>query len=203
MAGSRDWNINGETLVRVKGAGALANLTTGLPQVWELGLALEAVRVRPRFVHHDVHCDDFGPEIPAEVMVLLADVTVRMDLVHYDHTVLDACLAESLGGSVDAQGRPAPGTLAGAGTLLGGNNAPGAAGCHFISLTLTSPVLAYPWRFPGAYLTGPAAEFPLGTEKTVVRVEWRCVPYTPYGTQDPTKELLSAGAILWDRNPDI
>lgn len=203
---ARDFIINGETLVKVKGMGALSQDPTVVspqPKLWELGLAADDVRVIPRFHHKDVMVDDFGPEVPAEVIWMLAEVGITMTLVHYDRGVLDRCLAESMGGW--ATGVQEAGTLTGMGTLMGGGRPRFSENCHFISLNLLSPVLAQPWRFPTAYLAGLPAEVPLGTKRSLVRLNWRAVPYRPFFTTadgTTTQEIKSAGAVLWDREAD-
>ena len=126
-------------------------------------------------------------------MLFRSDVTVTMNLIHVDRAVLDVCLQEAMGGAA------AVGALVRAGTRLGGNNARFAAGNHFISLNISSPITNKPWRFPYAFMTGPAAQFPLGTEKSVFVIQWRAIPYT----QDPWNAGLgSAGAIIWDHTSD-
>ncbi|MDE2098087.1 MAG: hypothetical protein KGL39_12610 [Patescibacteria group bacterium] len=196
----RDWVINGETLVKVSGNDVNFKTPLGKSNV-ELGLAEGPIRIRPRIVHRPIYADDYGPEVPAEVLYMLTDVTIDMTLIHYDYDILKRCIDESMGGtSVD-------GAMVGAGTPLGGgqpSTATGrAANNHYISLDLYSPVLSYPWRFQSAYLTGPAVEIPLGTHCSVTRVVWRAIPYNFPGNSIGTNgEVVSAGTSTWDHTLD-
>lgn len=185
---ARDYVISGETLVRVKG-----NPSSAIASLSELGLAEKEVRIVPRFIHQDVHTDDFGPEIPAEVLAMLADVTIRMTLVHYDKSILDTCLAESLGGGT-------PGVMPGAGVPMGAYSAVTTGNNHFISLNLLSPQLNFPWRFRAAYLANTPAEIPIGTERTLAVLTWRAIPYA--FPPSSVGEIQSKGTILWDRTLD-
>jgi hypothetical protein len=206
---TRDYVINGETLVKVKGNGALAS--SGFPgeaALWELGLASEAVRVVPRFSYQDVHTDDFGPNIPAEVMWMLADVRIEMVLVHYDRAVLDACISEAMGGISFPAGAIAP-----AGQCLGRGLPLFSSGNHYVSLSLMSPVLGVPWRFPASYLDSSPLIIPLGTERTLAHLSWRAIPYrlpawpgfNPSAIVNNFRsgaEIVSSGIVLWDQRID-
>ena len=232
----RDFQINGETLVRVRFGGHLAGgvgggvidgalfpgtapVAGGSGQLYELGLAVEDVTVMPQFSHKDVKCDDFGPDIPAEIIAMLAAVYVRMRLVHYDVNVLEAAQGEAFGGNA----APTVGAgatsmvMPGAGALLGHGLPIGMSGNHFVSLNLLSPQLLYPWQFPAAYLAGQPVEYPLGTEASMVSCVWRCVPYSYPGEGAGTaltasgssasgnpfgKEVSSSGRTLWNRTLD-
>jgi len=155
-------------------------------QLTELGLCEGPVRVRPRFFHHDIHTDDFGPNAAAEVQANLSEVTIEMTLLHYDKEALDACWAESLGGCGGSPAQQAlhaggyrAGIAAGAGQLLGNGLPMFSSGCHYISLSLSSQQLAYPWRFRTCHLAEPPVDIPLGTEKSAVKLNWRAIPYAP------------------------
>ena len=180
---SRDYHINGETLVQVKG-----RTDSAIGSLSELGLADSPVVVSPTFFHSDINVDAWG-DAAAEVQVMLAEIRVTMSLIHFDRTVLEECVRLS-------QGYPsAEGRLARAGTRLGGNNARFAAGNNFVGLNLTSPIEGRPWRFYFAYLINPPFSWPVGTEKSSVSVTWRVIPYT----QDPWQGGLGAGnQILYD-----
>ena len=78
---------------------------------------------------------------------------------------------------------------------MGGNVARFAAGNNFIGLNLTSPVASKPWRFYFAYLVAPPATFPLGTEKSIIGLQWRAIPFTVDPWQGGSGAL---GQILWD-----
>jgi len=215
---ARDFRVNGDCLVRVRfGAHVSGSITVTVPdvgtqsavsasgygpQVFELGLAAGPVVVSPRLFHQDVRCDDFGPDAPADVLAMLAEARLSMTLVHYDHDVLDRCLTEAMGGGE-------PGTLAPAGTPLGGLAKPGASGWHYVSVHLASPVLGRPWRFLNCHMDGQPAAVPLGVEKSAARVEFRAVPYwyddftLGSAASALPGEILSSGRVLWDRRaPD-
>lgn len=195
---ARDFWINGETMVYVKGRSdsAIASLT-------ELGLADSSIRITPNFRYDDIKVDAWG-EIPPEVQFMLSDVMITMTLVHFDRSVLATCLQLSQGGA------PSEGQMARAGQRLGNNQprfgpATGSpptgnnAGNNYIGLNLSSPVAGQPWRFYYTYLTGPPMEFPLGAERSVVTLHWRAIPYT----QDPYQGGLGAyGQYLWDHTLD-
>lgn len=190
---ARDFIINGETLVKVKGAeGAFTNDGPN-----ELGLTVDQVTVVPRWKHLDILADDFGPDIPAELMWNLADVIILMTLIHFDEGVLDRCMAQSMGGAKDDNGvLYAAGIMAGAGRQMGAMKALFDANNHFISLNLLSPVLNRPWRFPKSVLAENPVQYPLGVEKSAVKLVWRAIPYQ---VVNEDTEVKSAGSILWDR----
>lgn len=177
---SRDFQTSGECLVSVKGCGALAVIGSNgaTPKLWQLGLADTGIRIVPRFFHKDVIVDDFGPDVPAEVLVHLLDVTVHMNLIYYDTGVLESVMSESTGGSVDNLGAPTPGTYVGAGTPMGGGVPLLTKGNHYISLNLTAPQNGIPWHFPSAYLYQTPVELPIGTTASVCKLVWRAIAYT-------------------------
>ncbi len=185
---ARDFWVNGESMVYVKGASAsyIANLT-------ELGLSEGPIRIIPSYRHKDINLDAWGLAA-AEVQFMLAECQISMTLIHFDRTVLAACLQESLGATPLNEG-----TMNRAGARLGNGAAPFAATNHFISLNISSPVAGLPWKFPTTYLTGPPMEFPLGTEKSSVVLNWRAIPYTT----DPYNGGLGAlGTVLWTHTAD-
>src|ERR1700733_288058 len=125
----RDFVVNGECLVQVKG-GAQFGSGEAICVLSDLGLADSPVVITPTFYHKDILVDDFGPNVPAEVMWNIAEVNIRMALIHYDIDILDICMAEAMGGAPDnSPGFEFPdgeilspaGTLAPAGALLGNN----------------------------------------------------------------------------------
>lgn len=197
---ARDFFISGETLVRVKGStnGALQTAS-----VQDLGLAEEGIVITPRFVRKEIFIDEFGPEIPVELMSLLADVTVSMTLIQFDPVVLDACLSEAMGGPAP-EGTNTPGNYAGifkaAGSMLGRNSEIFENGCHYISLNLLSPVLNYPWRFFTSTLTDDPVSIPLGTKRSAVALKWRCIPYQLAGNDEENDTSASNG--IWDHELD-
>lgn len=189
---ARNWFVNGETLVNVKGRS-----DSSIGSLSELGLADGPIVIRPNFRHRDITLDAWGSEVPAEVQFMLADVTVEMTLVHIDRDVLDTCILESMAGA------PAIGQCRRAGALMGNNlarfAAGGATGNHYIGLNLSSPIGGKPWRFYFSYLTGPAMDHPVGTEKSLTRLTWRAIPYTtdPYGSGSGAQT-----SPIWDHVAD-
>ena len=197
---ARDFHIAGEAMVSVKQgspAGAIATLS-------QLGLAVGGIRISPTFHHLDIHTDDWGGGVPAEVMWMLCDVHIDMTLIHYDRTLLETCVQESMGGAIS------DGTLIGAGKPMGGLQSAGLASNHYIRLNLASPVDGRPWRFLSAYLAHRPLEMPLGTKASEVRLNWRAIPYQALNTAEglPTStyangnELKSAGVVIWDHTLD-
>ncbi len=176
-------------------------------------MASEGIRITPRFSHLDIHADDFGPEVPPEVLWQGADCEIRMTLVHYDSAMLDICLQQAMGGARQIVPPIGPtGIFGPIGTPMGSLLPLLASGNFYMSLNLASPVLGMPWHFPACYLTGPPVEIPLGTERTLAVCIWRAIPYVSTFTSGMTltssgsldtisfSEILSSGAILWDRN---
>ena len=187
---ARDFFINGETLVSVKGR---ADSAIGTLQ--ELGLSDTHIRVTPDFRHHELFVDSWG-EVPVDVQFMGATVTIAMTLIHLDRDVLDACLIESMAGA----GAGGVGALPRAGQRLGNNKDLLAAGGlgdgnNFISLNLSSPVAGKPWRFQSSFLASPPMDMPLGTHKSIVHLTWKAIPYVkdPYGNSTG-----SEGHVLWD-----
>lgn len=201
---SRDFIFNGECLVKVKGGAHMSGRAIG--DLTELGLSVDDVRITPRFVHADMKVDDFGPDIPADVMWNLADVTIRFTLIHYDEDALDVCLRESMGGGNILANA---GTFSTAGRPLGRGLPLLSSGNCFISLNLLSPILDKPWNFPASYLTGPPVEIPLGVNATKAVCTWRAIPYKPLVGSGQTivlsgrtQEIASSGVPLWFRALD-
>ncbi len=217
----RDFVVNGETLVQVKGGQHLSGNQIAI--VSELGLASEGIRISPHYFHTPINADDFGPNVSPEMQWQLAYVDIDMTLIHTDAYVLDVCMAESMGGTIPISGAVVSsgafsgtlidgvmqraGILNPAGTLLGNGCEILRSGCHYISLNLTSPVLDYPWRFRHSYINGQPLEIPLGTSVSLYRVNWRCIPYAPlrYGVtyrevnsmlDNPTAIMLSGRLVI-------
>lgn len=203
----RDFVVNGETLVRVKGGSHTGSyLSGGISVNTDLGLAVDSIRVIPKFVRKDIYVDDFGPDIPAEVLFMLGECTIQMGLVHYDPVILNTCVAEGMAGG---GGGNLDGVMAPAGTPMGALIPVFSSGCHYVSLNLLSPQLNLPWRFRACYLNDPPFNLPLGTEKSIPMLNWRAIPYTapqtaslstsPGAGPSPPGELISSGIQLWDR----
>jgi len=191
----RDFVIQGESLVNVK-----ANPNTLMPSSTQLGLAYDAIRVRPIVHHEDCTVDAWG-SAPADVQWMLAEAHVTMNLTHVDPAILQECVRLSMGG---ATGTTAGfGSFARAGTRLGNNQPRFAVGNNYIGLNITAPIDNLPWRFFFAYLMDPPFEWPLGTRRSIISLNWRVVPFT----QDPAGIVggVITGATnyqLWDRGSD-
>lgn len=188
----RSYNVYGETLIRVKG-GPQSSLITST----DLGLTNEPIVITPRFYHKDIPVDDFGPEVPAEILRMPVDISIQMTLVHYDATVLALCTRETLGNSPDILNLD--GVLGSAGEPMGKALALFARGNRYISVNLISGLFLAqgkrPIRFRCCYLDGKPLEIPLGTTRTLVKLNWRCIPYVQPNSND---EILSEDAVLFD-----
>jgi len=182
------------------------NFIQTFPSMFELGLAQEGISISPRSFHKDINVDDFGPDVPPEIMYNLTDVGIRMKMIHYDNTVLKLAIAESFAGGA---GLDVPeGVLAPAGSMMGRGKPLFASGNHFVSMSILSPVLREPWHFPTCYLREQPFEYPLGTEKSVVDLNWRAIPYVPLlvsgyvpAASGRFQEITSRRPVLWNRNP--
>ena len=203
-------------MVSVKGNNALYEEMpdkSRKPGLWELGLSSEAVTVSPHFVHRDIYTDDYVDRVPVDIMWMLVDCRIRMTLIHYDRQILQYCLSESMAGGgfiepkpVNASGHATriDGTLAPAGTLMGGSKQIFQSGNHFVSLNIASQVGGLPSRFRACYLAETPIEIPLGTERSLAVLNWRAVPFPRYSgaLTNAGSELISSGIILWDHIPD-
>jgi len=187
---SKDWsNKLSETMVGVK-----SRSDSGIASLTNLGLADTGIRISINTRFDDIMVDAWGQEIPIDVQWMLADANISMTLVHFDRAVLDVCMALSMGG-----GSIAIGQVARAGQRLGQGLSRFTIGNNLIGLNLSSPVGNKPWRFWYTYLTGPAVEFPLGTKRSIVTLNWRAIPYTT----DPFNGGTGAqGSQLWDYSQD-
>lgn len=219
---ARAYQINGESLLLIRfGAHMVSGCITGSAPVgnflYQLGLAERGVMISPNLNHMDVLIDDFGPNVPPEVLWNMADCIVTADLVHYDRGVLDACLLESMGGGVNTEIDPAlfplpfaggnNGTMMPAGTPLGNWCPFQASGNHYMSLNITSPQENFPWRFLTTYMPVRPFILPVGTKRSVAQIMFRAIPY-----QDPLRhstggdtgyrEQLASGSIIWDHTLD-
>lgn len=194
----------------MKGHGALANLPMSSPdaeaQLWELGLTSESIQITPTFNHKDINTDDFGPNVPAELLWNLADVRIRLTLIHYDRDILNNVIIEGMGGGAkfDANGLFVDGTFAAGGTPMGNGKPLFTSGCHYVSFNFLSTTSGQqPWRFPTCVLAQQPIEIPIGTKATLAVLNVRAIPYSPpvtvsgisYGVQ-------SSGIVLWDHELD-
>jgi len=196
---ARDYVINGETLVRVK-FGSHVNPLLGLatstqPTILELGLASEGIRITPDWRHYDLHADDFGPQVPPEVLWMGGTCDVQMTLVHFDMGILQFCLSEAEGGlNTDVLGNFNEGNLVPFGRPLGAGLPLYASGNHHVALELSSPVRNNPWSFAACHLTRPPMILPLSTERSLAMCHWRAIPYAA-NTQSGTI-LVPPGQVL-------
>ncbi len=217
---TRSFIVPGETLIAVRGGAHMSGGPIG--DVSELGLAVEEVRVIPQFSLKDIRVDDFGPDVPAEVMWMLASVRIQATLIHFDSEVLDTMLDETMGGpgfNVVAQDLIIRRNriLAPGGLLLGGRKPMYASGNHFFSVTLNNTFYGSgnPWRFRKCHLMETPVIFPVGTNAQACEINIRAIPYwspvtvsvagSGEGQSTLTvlrKEIQSSGAVLWDRRPN-
>ena len=197
---ARSWYVNGESMVWVVGNAAGVLGTTR-----QLGLTADAIQIIPNFKHKPIHVDAWGGGMggaTVEVQYFLQDVELVMNFIHFDLTVMSACLQESQG--LTSVAGVSPGVLGRTGALMGNNLPRGAAGNHYISVNIASPVEANPFRFYYCYMTGPPVRIPLGTEKSVFSTHWIAIAYTndPWGGGSAQPGTVagtgSAGAIIWD-----
>jgi len=191
---SRDFQIFGSFMVEVSG-GWIDPRTS-------LGLTVDPVRVVPRYNHKDIYTNDFGPDVPVETLWNMAEAYVFMNLVHYDSEVLEKCMRAAMGGGGNpdpSDGESIDGFMAQAGRPMGFGRALGSAACQYTTLYLTpySGASILPYRFYACYLNSQPLEIPLGSERTVVRLNWRVIPYQ----QLTSAEVKSEGGVrLWDRS---
>jgi hypothetical protein len=164
----------------------------------ELGLSTDSVQVIPHFEHYEKHIDNFGPNVPADLIGLGGWAEVRMTLVHFNPVVLRACINESLAGGFGAFGGQFTGLLGPIGEMFGnGVKAYRGTGSHFVGVCLTSPYIGFPWRFLSAVLQDQAT-WPLGTKTSMVDLSWKCLPRITSPYQNSTTDLRSTGAAIWD-----
>ena len=171
---ARDFQINGPCLALVKGRS-----DSGIGTLSQLGLSDGPIRVSFNDKKLDIKVDAWG-DVPPEIQSMGVEASIQMTLVHFDQTVLNVCIRESMAAF---PGGGAFGTLPITGARMGNNSALFSTTNRFISLNLTSPVGLLPYRFFYSMLTGPLAEIPLGAERSVVSLNWRAIPFTtdPYG----------------------
>ncbi len=196
---ARGFQIPGECMVLVKGASnsAIANLS-------QLGLCQDSVDVSYQFSLQGIKVNAWGnsAEIPPEEQCFLSSVNVTMSLVHFDEAVLKECVRLSLGGA------PVEGQMPRTGALMGGQVARFAPGNNYIGLNLTSPVAGNPYCFWYARLANNPFTAPMGTERQVVALNWKVIPYTndPWGGGSAQPGTVagtgSQGATLWTRTLD-
>ena len=201
---ARAFVIPGETMVKVLGGGHNSGtliFRSGMGMtsynLVELGLATEEIKITPKFHRREVHIDDYGPEVPAEIMWMLAEVNISMKLIHFDQNILSVCLKNSMGGATanafpqgiirggDADGGRriglswGGGVMKPAGSFMGNYKPLTYSGNYYLTLGLQCeqfPESMRYWRFFATYIDD-VFEYPVGTERSIVELNWRCIPY--------------------------
>lgn len=161
----------------------------------QLGLTIDPVRILPRYVHRDVFTDDFGPDVPVETLWNMAECNIAMTLVHYDAALLSVCMGSSMGAGTSLL-NDVDGAMGPAGRPMGFGRGLGTALCNYITLYLKPAQSTWePYRFLATYLNSQPLEIPYGTERTLVKLNWRCIPYRELTTAEISS---AAGIVLWD-----
>ena len=169
----------------------------------ELGLTSDPWRLHPRYVHRDVTTDGFGPVVPVETLWDMADALVSLTLVHYDQGILDQCMRAAMGGGGYDAGNPGgggamDGFLGQAGRPMGLGAALGSTENQYTTVYIepTADGTILPYRFRACYLDGRPLEVPYGSERSLVKLNWRCIPYQPL----TAAEISSVNGVpIWDR----
>lgn len=183
--------INGESMVQT-----LFPAGSTISGISQLGLTVDAIEVVLQVHSEPILVDAYGKGNPIDEQVFGGEATIMMNLVDFNPTALAECVRLSFpvfGGA----GTTAEGALGRAGARRGGGAATAAgAGSSYIGLNITSPVAGLPYNFPAAYLRDEPYRFPLGTERSIVRLTWRALAYQldPWGGGTG-----SLGAILYNR----
>lgn len=163
---TRDFHINGPALLSVRGptGSSIAGTT------YELGLSEGQVEVRPVFNHSALQVNAWGLQ-PADQQWMGATVDITCGLIHFDASCLEEIVRLSMGGGTSF------GQMGRAGVRLGGGVIRFAVGNNYFGLNITSPDDTRPFRFFFCYLPDPPLSWPLGTEKEVINIRFRAVPY--------------------------
>ncbi len=207
---SRDFYANAETMVYVRFRpnpdGTTPDSING--NRLELGLTDDPIQMKFLMNHKDIHVDDYGPTVPAEVLWMLSEAELTMTLVHFDFQVLAQCINDSMGYSQAVPGTD-EGSMVGAGWPLGAGmeypfigSQPNFVNSYIrvsFSTALTTSRPRRPWRFFSCYLAKEPIEFPLGSERSLVKLVWRAIPYSAPVDGD----VSSKDAKLFDHEDDI
>jgi hypothetical protein len=155
------------------------------PNVWELGLTQDPITVTPNFYYKDINIDSFGPNVPADVLSQIADVTIEFNLVHYDPDAIAYYQRESLaGGGAGFEDTDTQGKVTYAGEPLGGGIPLYEAGNAFVGLEFSNLSLdSSPVTFPATYLVDPPVKYKIGTKRTIFECKARALPYAPLTLQ--------------------
>lgn len=189
---ARSFTVYGEVMVYVTGSVFDNELT-------ELGLCTDSIQITPRIKNREIMTDDFGDEIPAEVLAKMTDAVVKMTLIHYDEDVLSNCVRQAMGGvRLGASDDWIDGTCGPTGRSMGGGVPLGYFGNRYVTLFLWSAVGARPWRFPATYILDNY-DYPVGSKASEVQLTFRALPYvSPVDEDGNVVEILSDGAVVWD-----
>lgn len=200
---SRAYTVFGEFLLYVSGG------RVGGKE--ELGLSADPFQLLPNYAHRDINSDGLGA-IPVEVMWNMTDAMLRVTLVHYDVDILNKCLCCAQGGGnfdetpgdVDSL----DGTMAQNGRLLGNNRGLGTAAnmLNTVYLSPTGDSSNQPYRFRACYLNARPLVIPLGTERSLVQLCWRVIPYQSIEVDDDGVMIETSsegGVVLWDHETDL
>ncbi len=200
-AGTRDYFIPGQSMVYVQQVGNTA---------LQLGLSDQQIQFTPTYRDEDIQVNAWGGQVPPEVQQMGAEVQFSMTLIHFDQAVLRGCLGLASAGTKQYTNATTGNSLAGAEGVM---PAPGArlAG-SWVTLGCYCPATTFPtqtgtfnwWRFPMAKIVGNLL-WPIGAEKSIVRLQWRCLPAPLVGglltlsSFDPWNSGNGMqGAVLWD-----
>lgn len=184
---ARQFYINGESMILVKGAS-----NTAIGTLSQLGLTSDPIQVSVEYRTLEIQVDAYG-RVPPEAQSMGMVARIQMNLVHFDVSVLNACIQATNANA------PAVGALGHAGTLMGGGVARFQPGNNYIGLNIQSAIGTQPWRFYYAYLANNPLQWPLGAERSIVPLTWYAVPYSV----DPWNNGQgSYGVVLWDNTLD-
>lgn len=197
MSGIRSYFIYGEFIASVSG--------NWFSDITQLGLTAEPVRIVPVYSHRDIYTDGFGPNVPVDTLWNLGECLLYMTLVNFNVVTLGTCMRAAMGGGnldlnddTNLQGFMGP-----TGRPLGFGRPIGAANNNYTTIHLypTGDSPYYPYRFLACYLNSQPLEIPLGTERSLVRVCFRVIPYQPLTLEDGTtpQEVSNvSGLALFD-----
>ena len=189
---ARAFYVNGESVVSIKAGGHVQSPVSmsGSATVL-LGIAEGPIRITPVYHQEGIHTDSMGPRMPVEIMSELAEMKISMTLIHFDRDILDVCVSEGLCG-YDVNDETSSRDKAG--FLMGNNLALLASGNHFLKMGIESHVAGKPWRFEAAYLDGNPFDFPLGTDRSKLLLNWKAISYVTMGAEG----VLTVANPIWD-----
>ena len=142
----------------------------------ELGYSEGLIKVSPMFHYRDINSDDF-PNSPTFVLWMLGEVSIEMTLVYFDSAVLYQIIEKSMGVA------PILGTFGSAGKIVTGT---------VLTLATNGGANAQVWGFPKAILSERPLDWPLGNERSAVKLTWRAI-----GTPTAGINMVSSGVQLF------